>query len=156
MCIPIARQRLCKHIPAEANARNNRTSIARQRISKHTSVTIDAVFSAWSVQRGYKERFSWEVSVVVRSWEFNWRRVHLSEFLSRNGLSSGGGSLRWLRRNGKKGIRLCKEDSMCDLKLQWDCYKSVARIWLVKTEKPIACVTVNRKECRSEIALYCL
>jgi hypothetical protein len=32
---PIARQRLGKHIPAGANTRNNRTSIARQRISKH-------------------------------------------------------------------------------------------------------------------------
>jgi hypothetical protein len=32
---PIARQRLGKHIPAGANARINRTSIARQRISKH-------------------------------------------------------------------------------------------------------------------------
>jgi hypothetical protein len=56
-CIPIARQRLGKHIPAEANARNNRTSIAKQRISKHTSLTIEAVFSAWSVQSGYKEGF---------------------------------------------------------------------------------------------------
>jgi hypothetical protein len=49
---PIARQRLGKHIPAGANARNNRTSIARLRISKHT---IDDVFSAWSVQADYKE-----------------------------------------------------------------------------------------------------
>jgi hypothetical protein len=32
---PIARQRLGKHIPAVANARNNMTCIARQRISKH-------------------------------------------------------------------------------------------------------------------------
>jgi hypothetical protein len=32
---PIARQRLRKHTPAGANARNNRTSIATQRISKH-------------------------------------------------------------------------------------------------------------------------
>jgi hypothetical protein len=31
----MARQRLGKHILAEANVRNNRTSIARQRISKH-------------------------------------------------------------------------------------------------------------------------
>jgi hypothetical protein len=31
----IARQRLGKHIPVGANARNNKTSIARQRISKH-------------------------------------------------------------------------------------------------------------------------
>jgi hypothetical protein len=32
---PIARQRLGKHIPAGANGRKNRRSIARQRISKH-------------------------------------------------------------------------------------------------------------------------
>jgi hypothetical protein len=31
---PITRERLGKHIPAGANARNNRTSIARQRINK--------------------------------------------------------------------------------------------------------------------------
>jgi hypothetical protein len=31
---PIARQRLAKHIPTGANASNNRTSIARQRITK--------------------------------------------------------------------------------------------------------------------------
>jgi hypothetical protein len=61
-CIPIARQRLGKHIPAEENARNNRTSIARQRISKNASLTIEAVFTAWSVQSGYKEVFSNRVS----------------------------------------------------------------------------------------------
>jgi hypothetical protein len=63
-CIPIARQRLGKYIPAEANAINNRTSIARQRISKHAFLITEAVFSAWSVQSGYKEGFSWEESVV--------------------------------------------------------------------------------------------
>jgi hypothetical protein len=57
-CIPIARQRLGKHIPAEAIERNNRTSIAKQRISKHASLTIEAAFSSWSVQSGYKEVFS--------------------------------------------------------------------------------------------------
>jgi hypothetical protein len=56
-CTLIARQRLGKHIPAQGNSRNNRTSIARQRISKHTSLTIDAVFSAWPVQSGHKEVF---------------------------------------------------------------------------------------------------
>jgi hypothetical protein len=40
---PIARQRLRKQIPAEANARNNRMSITRERISKHESLTIEAV-----------------------------------------------------------------------------------------------------------------
>jgi hypothetical protein len=57
-CIPIAMKRLGKHIPAEANVRNNRTSNARQQFSKHASLTIGAVFSAWSVQSGYKEVFS--------------------------------------------------------------------------------------------------
>jgi hypothetical protein len=52
---PIARQRLGKDIPAEANALNNRTYIARQRITKHASLTIEAVFSTCSVQSGYKE-----------------------------------------------------------------------------------------------------
>jgi hypothetical protein len=54
----IARQRLGKHIPAGANARNNRTSVARKRISKHASLTTEAVFSAWSLQSCYKEVFS--------------------------------------------------------------------------------------------------
>jgi hypothetical protein len=54
-CISIARQRLRKYISAGANARSNRTSFARQRISKHTSLTTEAVFSAWFVQNGYKE-----------------------------------------------------------------------------------------------------
>jgi hypothetical protein len=40
-CILIARQRLGEHIPAETNGRNNTTSIARQRISNHTSSTIE-------------------------------------------------------------------------------------------------------------------
>jgi hypothetical protein len=49
----IGRQRLDKHIPAEANTRNNTTSIARQQISKQAS-TIESLFSAWSVPRCYK------------------------------------------------------------------------------------------------------
>jgi hypothetical protein len=53
-----------------------------------------------------------------------------------------------LQNMGKKGIRLCKEDFMCDLKWQWDCHNSVARIRLVKTENPSACATVNCNVCR--------
>jgi hypothetical protein len=55
-CTPIARQRLGKHIPVRANARKNGTSIASQRISKHTSLTRE-VFPVGSVQSGYKEVF---------------------------------------------------------------------------------------------------
>jgi hypothetical protein len=87
--------------------------------------------------------------------EFSWRRVqlrHLSRILS----SSGDGSRRWLRRNCKKWMRLCKEDFICDSKLQWDGYKSVARIRQVKTENTNACAKVNCEVCRSAIALYCL
>jgi hypothetical protein len=32
--------------------------IDRQRLGKHASLTIEAVFSAWSVQSGYKEVLS--------------------------------------------------------------------------------------------------
>jgi hypothetical protein len=40
-----ARQRVAKHIPAESNPRNNRTSIARQRCGKHAFATIEEAFS---------------------------------------------------------------------------------------------------------------
>jgi hypothetical protein len=53
-CRPIARQRLGKHISAQANSRNDRMSVTRQRMSKHTSLTMEAVFSEWSTQSGYK------------------------------------------------------------------------------------------------------
>jgi hypothetical protein len=59
-----------------------------------------------------------------------------------------------MQNNGKKGIRLCKEDFMCDLKWQWDCYKSVAWIRLLKAENPSTCVTVNCKVCRIATVLY--
>jgi hypothetical protein len=46
---------------------------------------------------------------------------------------------------------------MCDLKLQRDGYKSVARIRLVKTENPRnVCVTVICNVCKRAIPLYYL
>jgi hypothetical protein len=57
MRVPTAKQRLAKHIPAQADTRNNTTSIARQQINKNISLTIEAVFSAWSVQSDYENEF---------------------------------------------------------------------------------------------------
>jgi hypothetical protein len=133
----IARQRIGKHIPAEAYARNNRTSIARQRIGKQVFVNnIEAVFSPWPVPRGYKgtKNVVWESGcrVLEMAVEGEWKEIARNKF------------------------RLCKEDFMYDLKLQWDGYEFVARIRLVKTENPSACVKVNCNVCRSAIVLYYL
>jgi hypothetical protein len=108
------------------------------------------VFSAWSVQSCYKEVFSsveWVKSPVSRP-----QPARIWAWEQRNWIES---SLRsWqLKNNGKKGIRLRKEDSMWDLKWQWNCDKSVARIRLVKTEDPSACVTLNCKVRRIATAL---
>jgi hypothetical protein len=80
---PTARQQLGKHIPEGANARNNRTSIARQRISKHASLTIEAVFSAWSVQSGYKQPFgsTEEYRTVVESGRVEFRVASLPGYV---------------------------------------------------------------------------
>jgi hypothetical protein len=73
-CIPIARQRFGKHLPAGANVLNDGTFIARQRISKHTSLTIEAVSSVGSVPRGYKrtKKFAWAVK-----WRVEFREANL-------------------------------------------------------------------------------
>jgi hypothetical protein len=42
-----------------------------------------------------------------------------------------------------KRIRRCQKDFAVDLKLQWDCDKSVARPRIVKAESPSACVTIK-------------
>jgi hypothetical protein len=67
--ISIAKQRLSEHIPVETNAHNNRISIAREGIIKHDSSKIEAVFSASSLQSGYKEVFSIEQYRTESSFE---------------------------------------------------------------------------------------
>jgi hypothetical protein len=41
-------------------------------MSKHASLTIEAVFCAWFVQSGYKEVFSSMELVVVETWVKFW------------------------------------------------------------------------------------
>jgi hypothetical protein len=70
--ILIARQRLGKHIPAEAYASNNRTSIARQRISKQAFSTIERLRFLRCPCRGVikGQRRSFERVVIKSRGEF--------------------------------------------------------------------------------------
>jgi hypothetical protein len=70
---PIARQRLGKHIPSGANTRNNRTSIARQPISKQAFSTTERLFflhdPCRDVIKGQRRSFE----LVVKNWVEFWR-----------------------------------------------------------------------------------
>jgi hypothetical protein len=93
------------NIPARANAGKNRTTIARQRISKHASLTIEAVISAGSVQSDYKE-----VSGSIEEF----RRTVKSQVSRRQpaGIWIELSLRDWqLQNNGKKWVRLWKEYS---------------------------------------------
>jgi hypothetical protein len=136
------RQRLGKHIPAKANARKiGRLLLGNGSVNTPKTIRNNRRCFSWGPPRGYITGSSKGAVSCRKLREFSWRRVYLRE-LSGNGSSSGDGNPSWLRRNGKKWIRLWKEDFMRDLRWQWDCYKSVARIRLVKTEQPSVCVFV--------------
>jgi hypothetical protein len=68
--MPIARQWVTKHIPAEANVRNNRKSVARQHCGKQGLSTIQAVFSVGSCKV--------DVRVEFRSWQL-WKNENENE-----------------------------------------------------------------------------
>jgi hypothetical protein len=84
---PVGRQRVGKHIRAEEHARNSRTSIARPRVNEQAFSAIERLCFPCGPRRG-----------VIK--------VCLSKWVSRIGLSSVDGSQRYLRRYGKKGIRV--------------------------------------------------
>lgn len=100
-CIPIVRQQVGKHIPAEENARKNMASFARQRINKHTFLTVETVFSVWSVQSGYKEVFRGTKNRTDNGVEFRDASLPGYRLESRRLELS-----RQLQINGKKGVRL--------------------------------------------------
>jgi hypothetical protein len=108
------------------------------------------VFSVWSVKSGYKEEFSWKELVEFRDaslpvYEPGSSGIELSPVF-------GIGSRRIMARK-EFG---CEKKTSCVISIYSETYKSVARIRLVKTEKPNVCATMNCKVCRSEIALYYL
>jgi hypothetical protein len=151
MCIHIARQLLGKHIPEQAYA-HNRTSTARQRTRQHAPL-IEAVFSAWSVLSGYKEVFgsTEQNKTVVEKWRGEFRDARLPGYDFR----SWGIELSRVFGTGRCRI-MSRKELCCEKKWQWDCYKSVARIRLVRTGNPGACVTMNCNVYISVTALYCL
>jgi hypothetical protein len=125
---PIARQRLGKHIPTEANSRNIRSSITRKRISKHASLTTEGVFSVWSVQSGYKEGFDWEELVVFRSWD----SLVEEEFIGVSCCRELGRVLEMAvqgdcEERARKELDRAKKTS-CVLQLQWDWYNYCVEI----------------------------
>jgi hypothetical protein len=78
-CTTIARQRVRKHVPAKANALNNRTSTARQRSCNHASLTIENSVSVGSLQKSYLEdnrcyKFSYESFTWVPKFRGDWTR----------------------------------------------------------------------------------
>jgi hypothetical protein len=124
---------------------NSRTSVATQWISKCTSLTVEAVFSAWSMQSG------WKCSAVESEVKVKFQDASLPGYehgieLSRVFVI---GSCRIMAREElgceKRSSYVISSDSVTD--------KSVASIRLVKAENPSACVTMNCEVCRSAIVL---
>jgi hypothetical protein len=93
-----ARQRLVKTSPLQQIHKlqsSNFRSYAKF-LQTRLRNNIEAVFSARSVQRGYKEEFSWVQSSRV-------------ETPACRNVSMGAEELNWVENNDKKGIGLCSE-----------------------------------------------
>jgi hypothetical protein len=78
---------------------------------KHTSLTIEVVFSSWSVQSGYKEVFG----SIEQDRTVGFRDASLPGYELSRGIGVASSELA-AAGNDKRGIRLCQEDVMCELK----------------------------------------
>jgi hypothetical protein len=123
------------------------------------------LFSVWSVPRVYKRTrkvvwVSWVLrrqpatiwdgnrGIEMRNWGISWE---LREILEK--------AIEWLRRHGKKGIRMWKKSS-CVLQLQWDLYSLCVKIRCQESAsgdcnklRTLVDVTVNCIVWKSAIAL---
>jgi hypothetical protein len=105
-------------------SKNRVTSVATQRRCKHVFPTIERLFSVWSMQRSYKKEFMWEELVEFRDASLSGHK------LGSRGLELSG----QMQNNGKKGIRLRKEEFMCDLKWQ---YKVKVKLSMYRASRPL-------------------
>jgi hypothetical protein len=159
-CIPIARQRLGKYVPAVYKLQLYRgccLNRAHMRSAPRPLLCNGAVNTPKTVRDNRRRYFPWcpcniiakKTQLSSREWRFEFGTPESRD------MSLGAEELNSVDNNGKKGVIWCKENFMCDFKLQWDCCKSVARIRLVTTENSSVRTTVYWKVCRM-IALYCL
>jgi hypothetical protein len=93
--IPLARQRLGKHILEKAYERNNRTSIARQRTSQHAYLKTEAVFcvvrAKWLYRSVRQHRTEQNSSRVVA-----WNEESSFETPACQDMSLGAEELNWV------------------------------------------------------------
>jgi hypothetical protein len=134
----IARQLFGKHIPAATNTQQKKTSATTQRRCKQAFSTIGRLrFLRCPCRRAIKRT----KKIVWVSWVSRCQSARISAWELRNWIESSLRNLQ-LQNNGKKGIRLWKEDFMCDFTWQWD-------LW-------IRCQETTSGECNRLKTLVCV
>jgi hypothetical protein len=123
-CTVVPMERLGKHISVETNSHNTRDAV-------FCAVHAEGLLKG---QRTFKSVEFWDASLP--GYELGCWGVELRNLCIRILECSLVELKGWLWREDLA----CDLKTLCVLQLQWDCYKSVSRIWLVKTENPSVCV----------------